>query len=241
VLDPTKYRPTLQPFFPNRPSPVDGISSLADGIRNGIGTIQGVWNKAQEIANNAEISLESFLGNPVRVPVGFEGALVFDEDKSTKEQISKWIDRIFGTADLNTPVRMKVFSENEDEFVTSEKYSQYSGSSIDIGMLLGGTDSMSDDPSATVAKAVAEWTSHGFLLLGGPAAKLVALAARTSVGAHAINTVQKGLAQARQEKDAFVSENVAPVVNTATFAAETVATGSEAVQQGRAAVQPQGF
>jgi hypothetical protein len=78
--------------------------SLAEGLQEvGLGTIVRAWNRTQQLVNTVARNTSNMLnGEVLRLPVGFAGALAFDEDPSQTFRASLGKQGIqYGTFDLN--------------------------------------------------------------------------------------------------------------------------------------------
>jgi uncharacterized protein YukE len=103
-----KFRPTL--IAPNQT--ITGVTSLQEGLAvQGVQAVQNAWNSAQAAASNLVSQVGTAItgtGTLVRVPIGFEGALAFDEEVLFPEPIPGSID---------TVIRYSTFDKNTDEYV----------------------------------------------------------------------------------------------------------------------------
>jgi hypothetical protein len=136
------------------------ITALAASAVN---VVNSAFNSAAKIANLVTMPinyLDAFIGNTVRVPYGFEGAVVFDETLVSLDLSPR----------SSGPIKYKPeFGYNWDEFVggSYESYErQYASSDVSVGAKLSYTTSAAniDRLSQNITtRARAEWESRGLI------------------------------------------------------------------------------
>jgi hypothetical protein len=125
-----QYGPMALPYSRN-PRVVPSLSLTESLLRQGIKAVQDTMKTARTIANAALMPaayLDQFLWNPVRVPIGFQGAVALDE---TKIDLNGYFLANRNETGLDTPIQYtSTFGEgNDDEFVDS---GAYAGSEINM-------------------------------------------------------------------------------------------------------------
>ena len=74
-----------------------GMSLLGSLMSQGLNAVNSAFSLVSSAANMAMIPityLDGFIGNPVRIPVGFEGAVVFDETKVALDLSTQLLDPV---------------------------------------------------------------------------------------------------------------------------------------------------
>jgi hypothetical protein len=114
----SSYGPMLLPYQRNVLS-VKKPGLVASMLSKGLREVNKAMAKAQQLSTLAMVPsqyLDRFLGNTVRVPVGFAGAVAFDE---TQIDLGKFLKNSLWAAGLDgNPIRYTAsFSDNSDEYV----------------------------------------------------------------------------------------------------------------------------
>jgi len=181
----SEYRPMLVPRggiadFSGRPNPSLIEAIATDALR----VVQNTWSKVHSIVNNASGSIDSILGNPVRVPVGFLGATVFDDEPvKLAEEPAGLIGR--------TVIRYTTFGDNADEFVGAEPV--YESSSTAYGRAMADTFSGWSAylrNEQVMAEEAQRWADRGFIVPPAQVASVIGLAAKTDVGMQVISSAR---------------------------------------------------
>lgn len=168
-----------------------GISLVEGLMRAGIQTVNTVWQKAQDIANLAMVPinyLDQFLGNVVRVPIGFQGAVVFDETEV-------FMDKAFGLTDGDVIKYTTKFGDNYDEFVGLS--SQYASSATEVGRAQDDIFLRSaslETSNALLEKANEEWAKYGIAPPSGDLAKLMTRVTSNPLGLMLVGAARNWLA-----------------------------------------------
>jgi hypothetical protein len=169
--DTSIYRPQLVPTFS---TPVGQSPSLFESIANdAVRTIQDTWSKITEITQNSILSANAWLGDPIRVPVGFAGALAFDDPKFVPADV----------VGVEGPIRFSTFGQNDDEFVGISQ--QYGSSSLELGDTFTAafnTKSSFDSQDQMFETARVEWARYGLVVPSSEITKTVGLLSQTGIG-----------------------------------------------------------
>lgn len=166
--------------------------SLVEGLlRSGIGTVNEVWQRAQSVANAAMLPvkyLDQFLGNPVRVPRGFEGAVVFDE---TDVQFD-----IATQLDAMQVVRYTAkFGDNSDEFVG--RSSHYASADLEVGRAMDAIFSKESSFQSALEMtktAQEQWTAVGITPPQGDMDRLLTRVTQNPLGMKLVGAARNWLA-----------------------------------------------
>lgn len=223
------YRPMLVPDRGMSPtlSPTGDLSLIQALTTSAVKTVQDTWQKANILARNVISSVDSMVGNPIRVPMGFEGSLVFDDPQVKLSDFAG-----SGLAALNTVVTYSTFGKNDDEFVAGK--SPYASSDIALGHAMDGTFSgIYEFANAyeLVEKANAEWAAVGLFPPDPMVAKIMSVAAKTGVGMQVVGAA-KAAVRGATVATGELSSSLAPVVAGTTEAlgdlalADSVATSA---------------
>jgi hypothetical protein len=82
--------------------------SLEEGLTKFVGAASKAWNSAQKAVNSVIAGVSGLQnGDYVRIPVGFEGAMAFDDGANVNLQ----------TVQYGGPIKYTTFSDNVDEYV----------------------------------------------------------------------------------------------------------------------------
>lgn len=196
------YRPMTIPFAGFSAVGGESSMSLAQALGGGINAVQQVWENAQMLAANALVTAGMFLGNVVRVPYGFAGALAFDENEVVLSE-----DAGMG---LTTGVRYTTFNKNDDEYIGATPFiggsNAYNDSDTDLFGKIdnfltfgGGNDMILAEEQ--VVTAVEEWAQNGLIVPPPVVNGVVALARQTGIGMQVLGAGERLLAQATIAKD----------------------------------------
>lgn len=160
------YKPMLLGKSGGLLAPAGGTSSfsnaasLAEGLlRSGYRDVAATWAAAQNVVNSVVATADAILGNPVRIPQGFAGALVFDDAPFELKLAAG-----FGLVDK--PVTYSYFGQNADEFVTGDFGDQYASASPDLGHEMDAT--FSGATSAAAQAALVRGAESAFADAGAP-------------------------------------------------------------------------
>lgn len=178
--------------------PAAGSSlSLVEGLmKSGINVVRSAMKTARNVANLALVPvnyLDNFLGNTVRVPIGFEGAVVFDETKLR-------FDAAYGLTEDTKIQYTSNFGDNSDEFVTSEAATptHYASADINFGRSMDGIfdrTSASKQSKDLVIKARREWAANGILPPEGDLANLMRQVTGNPIGLKLVGSARNWLAK----------------------------------------------
>jgi hypothetical protein len=209
------YRPMLLPTqgMQSTLSPTGDLSLIQALTTSAVRTVQDSWQKANILARNVISSVDSMLGNPIRVPLGFEGSLVFDDPQVKLSDLAG-----SGLAGLGTVVRYSTFGQNADEFVGGA--SPYASSDIALGGAMDGTFSgIYEFANAyeLVERARTEWAAVGLFPPDPMVAKIMNRAAETGVGMQVVGAAKTAL-RGTTIATGVLSETLAPVVAGTTAA-----------------------
>lgn len=172
IADTAPFRPTLlvpneqisRAVLKNGKLDTNGIS-LAEGfINNGIQVVDQAFSRAQAAVNRLVQNVGNALtgaGNVVRVPLGFAGAMEFDDDPAILDGNVKP-----GVA------RYSVFSDNVDEYVGG---SSHYGTSF-VQRQFEDPDALAASDKELVERATKIWKKAGFLVFSTDASKLISQA-----------------------------------------------------------------
>jgi hypothetical protein len=197
-VDTNEYRrvfgPSLLPVPPNirltGNVPVSGSSlSLAADFYNSVGnTISGLnslFNTVTNFADNLMTNLDSWLGGPVRIPIGWAGAFEYP------------VESTFKIVDFNqaAPITYTTFSDNWDEFVVSNGHYDSSDPSL-------GDPLLSQAPSINTVMAAARvaWARYGLFPPPDSLSFITNLLNRTAPGAMLLGRAR-----------GWLQKNVAPI------------------------------
>lgn len=132
--------------------------SLADAIANdissGLQEVRNAWRSLDSAINQTELLANGYLnGDVVRIPVGFQGALAFDEDADVSAVKAYWGEQITYTC----------YQDNDDEYVGTDQYasSQTFGDMSFLRYLGSATHKEPDQLSEAMDKWRAEWAKSG--------------------------------------------------------------------------------
>jgi hypothetical protein len=197
---------------PRPPTALLPPTSLLQGlIASGLANVNLAFTAARTMANLATIPvayLDAFLGNPVRIPVGFQGAVVFDETLVDLDLAPQ----------LKNPIRYtERFADNTDEFVSGEFW-QYDSS----GLIAGDSYAKTFDGSnaakanaALMAKATYQFEQLGLVPPSGMLTNVLNLLSTSPLGLQAIkwarDTIAKPAVVATETLNGLVDQAV-PVV-----------------------------
>lgn len=167
--DQLDYRPELVEYS-GRPWTTTGAMrelTLVESIMNAVNGVRGMMAGFKYYAKNALVSLDWMAGTSiVRVPVGFAGALVFDDPRVTPS--GYW-----DLSEVGGPVRME-FQDNLDEYVGSSEH--YGSSDLSVG----GNHALFGDPYygyknryALVIEAKEQWSLNGFAIVDEKAESVI--------------------------------------------------------------------
>jgi hypothetical protein len=178
---------------PSDKSLADALS-LSGQIKSGLSEVVKTWNTAYELVQNATITANSFLGNPVRVPYGFAGALVYDAEKLPEAVIKS----------DQTVIKFTNFWDNDDEFVGSSKFgvgSHYGSAWADLRPTIGNKV---DNAAKLVETATLEWAKNGLVAPPAVLSTAFKVAKLTGVGMKQIGAAQQWTSKLIGKKDVFV-------------------------------------
>ena len=161
MLRQNQYGPMALPYK-RGVRPLGPQMSLTESLlRQGVSAVRDTMRTARQIANAALIPaayLDQFLWNPIRVPIGFAGAVALDE---TKIDLDSYFMMNRNETGLDNPIAYSTFKDNDDEFVDS---GAYAGSRINMrdqdwafrqGSSIGATEA--------VLTAEAQWRANGLI------------------------------------------------------------------------------
>jgi len=152
-----------------------------------ISAVQNTWQKVNQVVDNVLLSADAMLGGPVRIPVGFQGALAFDENTFVQ-----------GEPGLSQPIRYtSKFGDNDDEFVGSS--AQYGSSSMAFGKNLNDefiASSTFDSQDAMMDEATLQWAENGLFVPPAAVTKAVGLLSKTGIGMQVLKGARSGVATA---------------------------------------------
>lgn len=151
-----------------------------DNLQSAVQSVRDTWSQVQTIVNGVTKTISGMLnGDVVRVPHGFEGSLVFDDDP-TAEQIRNMQEEEAGA---NAQViKYTTFSDNFDEYVgTSDHYGTAVTSAGANRVIFEGEDPLVRD-SRLLTKAREVWAENGFIVPDNDLSPTAAFLLRKGVG-----------------------------------------------------------
>ena len=191
-----------------------------------VAQVQNTWARLNQIVDNVLLSADSMLGGPVRIPVGFQGALAFDDDKTF----------VLGEPGLDEPIQYTTkFGDNDDEFVGTT--AQYQSSSLEVGLTLSLNFMMGDiehSQDEMLAKAIAQWAANGLIVPPESVTKAVGFLSMTGVGLSILKGARTGVAGLGAGV-AVVSGALTPVIAGASNVTNALALGVGSVATAPAA------
>lgn len=227
------YGPMVLPYGPSRASLTGKSMSLTESLlKTGISAVQSAWQAAQDLANMANLPaqyLDRFLGNVVRVPVGFQGAVALDE---TSVQLAAYQ---IGT----DPIRYtSSFKDNDDEYVSSSP--AYQGSTFRLPWYddVSFSDGNYETASEVTERATMEWRARGLLPPNDDISNMLARVAQNPIGMKVVGSARNWLATKGAKVSSKANEalaQAAPIVAGAQTALVTAAAADNlvgAVNQG---------
>jgi hypothetical protein len=138
-------------------------ASFFDSLQQGVNTVRSAWKSVQKVVNGTLTTLNQALnGETIRIPNGFEGSLVFDDDPTPFQVHSMEIAESMALNGGGT-IKYTTFADNFDEFVGSSDH--YGTSITDIGAnrtVFEANDPLTRD-SGYVAKAREVWLQNGLI------------------------------------------------------------------------------
>ena len=202
--DDSIYRPQLVPTYPHHVG--EPLTLVEAYLRDAVNTVQKTWSTISMITQNALMSVDSMLGGEIRIPVGFQGALAFDDPRFFPSDV----------VGLDEPVRFTAqFGDNDDEFVGSSP--QYGSAFLDFGTLAqqAFADASSfDSQDAMFAEAKKQWASYGLIVPPATLSKVVTLMQQTGIGMQVLGAARQGVGK------------VTDVTNTALHQGDAVVAGT---------------
>jgi hypothetical protein len=151
------YRPKLVPYsgIPTNSADVSQLSLVAGIIRSGLSAVQEVWNTAQNVTKGLQ-GLTDIGNSLVRVPYGFAGSLVFDDNPRHLPD--------FGYLHLDQALmKYTTFAANNEEYVGDDRV--YASAKHKYG------DALWPDPyraltsgAELIAQATFQWAKEGFTI-----------------------------------------------------------------------------
>ena len=183
------------------------IDSIASTVSTAMDAVNSAWNKISSAIDQTELLTSGFNGGDnVRIPVGFQGALAFDDSADVSSVKAYWGEQVTFT----------VFSDNDDEYIgIGDQYA--SSKTYDEMQFLRyiGYDSAEqelDNSEAQLLKAKAAWANVG---LNVPDYEIGALVKVTK------NVIQTGLqvASGVQNWSAYLQQGKTPGTASGPFAA----------------------
>lgn len=133
--------------------------SLADQLVNawsdGLKAVSAAWDSVDNALYQATTLAGQFInGDDIRVPVGFQGALAFDDEADVSAI----------TVQYGGSIGYTTFADNDDEFVNSgDQYASAgnSGNMAWAGLGVLGTDDVLESSAEQLSEAQAEWAAAG--------------------------------------------------------------------------------
>jgi hypothetical protein len=205
---------------------IDALSNPGTAFSSygsGLSTVKKTWNKAYELTQNAFITANSFIGNPVRVPYGFAGALSYEDPK------------VSVPTDMYTAITYTTFSDNADEFVTGGN--QYSSARSRNSFVTGldGKNPMTEKAAQLelVKQATIAWAQNG--LIAPPAALSMAFQVMSlqGMGLKPLKQAQSWMTKFTGKKDMFL-EDLGVEAQKVAGIADTVGTAIDSAKSDRA-------
>lgn len=143
-------------------------TSVFDGLQAKISALNQAISSTKKFVNGFMLDFNAFQnGDIIRVPVGFEGSLVFDDSEYTAAQLNQ-ANRIEAMAPYSKTlvVSYTTFADNEDEYVGKSMHygSAVQGDTGTGGVVKRNWEIESDKDSRTrvlLAKAQASWRAAG--------------------------------------------------------------------------------
>jgi hypothetical protein len=233
-FDAAQYRPMLlQKKSVAQGAVLGGPLSLIEAFAStAISAIRSTWSDVKMIVNNTLSSIDSMLGNPVRIPVGFEGSLVFDEPEV----------KIDIYPPTGGPIRYTTFQDNVDEYVAAQ--SPYASAALDLGHAMDQTFSGLNDfknAMAMTASAQVEFAKHGMIMTPPMVGKVVALASQTGIGMKVIGSARDAVHGGQRAVGKVEAQGDAAVAKTLNVLTDVALVGSLAHDVDRALTVPTTF
>jgi hypothetical protein len=129
--------------------------SLADGLSGALAAVQGVWQQAQNVVNSVNALVAGMMnGDNIRVPVGFAGAMSYDDADSIP---------LLTQPQYGQSTKYTVYSDNDDEYVGVG--TQYGSSAINVAgsyFPYESPDQLLTYDNAMLLKVTAQWAAAGF-------------------------------------------------------------------------------
>lgn len=213
-----KYGPMRLPFrdqsILNLSSASQKLSLVESLAQTGLSAVRQTMTAARELANAALVPaayLDRFLGNPVRVPVGFQGAVALDETKVNLSTDYPGLDYPIGYTTS--------FGDNSDEFVSLN--SSYVGSEIRFTDAANAAfaQGSSVGASAAVMLANSQWKARGLLPPTDDVSKLLTKISQNPIGMKVLGSARNWLAtkgeQVSSKTNAVLDQNVQPYADGA--------------------------
>lgn len=208
-------KPNWQQIGVRTPSLVESL------MATGINSVRLAMNTARSLANSAMLPaayLDRFMGNPVRVPIGFAGAVALDE---TKVDLTKYFLANASVPGLDAPIAYSTFGANQDEFVCSDQYATsriklqetLMGNAFIIGSSIGAYETMS--------KAEQQWRAYGLTPPNDAISKMLSRVTTNPLGMMVVGSARNWLATKGAQ--------VASTANTALDKIAPYAVGAQAV------------
>jgi hypothetical protein len=159
--------------------------SLYNSINSTITGLNSLFNTVTSFADNAMTNLDSWLGGPVRIPIGWAGAFEYP------------VESTFKIVDFNqaAPITYTTFSDNWDEFVVGN--GQYDSSSPELGY---GRETQAPSPATVMEAARVAWARYGLFPPPDSLSFITGLLNRTAPGAMLLGRAR-----------GWLQKNVAPI------------------------------
>ena len=212
--------------------------SLVESLMStGISAVRTAMSTAREMANAALLPaayLDRFIGNPVRVPIGFAGAVALDE---TRVDLARYLTENIKATGLDNPVAYTTFADNKDEFVDA---TQYQGSTLQVSEVAQSSfaKGSSVGASATLDKAMTQWREKGLIPPNDAISNMLSRVAANPLGMMVVGSARNWLATKGSQVSSAAHgaiDQVAPVAAGAQAVMGTVAVADNLV----GAVSPQ--
>lgn len=200
---PSIFRPQLAQSYPTSPG---GQLSLTEAYQqDALGVVQSTWSQISSITLSTLLSTNSTPDSGIRVPVGFAGALAFDDPKFTPADV----------VGLNAPIKFTTFGDNSDEFVGSSL--QYGSAFMDVGLLAqqAFADGVSfNSQDEMFAEANKEWASYGLDVSSANLSGTVSSMSSAGIGLQVLTAARKGIASTGTVTDTSLSSGSAVVAGS---------------------------
>lgn len=209
MLRQNQYGPMALPYKRGA-KPLGPQMSLTESLlRQGVSAVRDTMRTARQIANAALIPaayLDQFLWNPIRVPIGFAGAVALDE---TQVDLNAYFLMNRNETGLDNPIAYSTFKDNDDEFVDS---GAYAGSRIDMrGQDWSFKQGSSIGATEAVLTAEAQWRAYGLIPPNDAMSQMLSRVTANPLGMMVVGSARNWLAT----KGAQVSSKMHQAVDMA--------------------------